>query len=44
MGQIDAEKLVRTAAKVGLLPAEMVNNQRYLNAVRGQLESQLPIY
>lgn len=44
LGRIDAEKLVRVAIDAQLLPTEAIHNQRYVNAVRIQLESQLPIH
>jgi hypothetical protein len=44
LGRITAERLVQTAVSAGLLPTAAVNDQGYLNVVRNQIETQLPIY
>jgi len=43
-GRIGSERLVQAAVNDRFLPAEMIDDQRYLNVVRNQLESQLPAY
>jgi hypothetical protein len=42
LGRIDAKHIVQAAIAARLLPAEAIDNPRYLNAIRNQLESQLP--
>ena len=43
LGRIGAKELVQGAIAAKLLPAETANDQRYLNAVEGQLQTQIRV-